>query len=283
VVNGTMIIDAHIHLPVVTEERTYEQALDLLLADLEKDKVDYAILIPDNVLDSPIGDVATCLNLVAGISQLFLMGTIDIERQWQEWIAELERLIAQRRIVGMKIFPGHDPIYPTDPRLNPVYSLCQTHDLPMVIHTGWNSGHPEVAEYNDPKYIIQIAEGYPTLKIVIAHYFWPEVAYCYEMTHIYPNIYYDVSGLADEEVIEATGWEEIRTVLVKTLQDSPRKLVFGTDYAMCDRRAHIALIDGLPIAVDVREDIFWRNAVSLFNLAVKKPQNSTWRNFPCLK
>ena len=166
-----MIIDTHIHLPVVSEQRSYEQAKGILLEDLDRHDVDYAILIPDNIRGSPIGDVATCLRLLEGEPRLFLLGTIDIERQGQEWLDTLETLLARRTIVGrtyrssMNIFPGHDPIYPTDPRLYPVYDLCQAYHAPMVVHTGWNSGHPEVAAYNDPRYIVEIARAYPALPL----------------------------------------------------------------------------------------------------------------------
>lgn len=263
-----MIIDAHIHLPVISEKRTYQQAKELTLADLKKDQVSYAILIPDNIPDSEIGDVPTCQRLVKDTPELFLMGTIDIENQGSAWIGELERMMIQNQIVGMKIFPGHDPIYPTDPRLDPVYELCQENNTPMVIHTGYNPGHPEVAKYNDPKHIVKIAERYPGLKIVIAHFFWPEVDYCYELTHSYPYIYHDTSGLADQEVIEATGFERIESVLLKTLHDDPEKIMFGTDYAMCSRQDHIEMINQLPITDEVREGIFWRNAVKVFDLPV---------------
>jgi uncharacterized protein len=169
----------------------------------------------------------------------------------------------------MKIFPGHEPIYPVDERLKPLYALCQAQDVPLVVHTGWNSGHPEVAQYNDPQYIVQVAEWYPRLKIVIAHFFWPEVDYCYELTHACPQIYYDTSGLADREVVEATGLERIQGVLVNVLEENPRKILFGTDYAMCDRQEHIELINRLPVDPEVRAGIFWRNAADLFRLPVK--------------
>jgi predicted TIM-barrel fold metal-dependent hydrolase len=138
----------------------------------------------------------------------------------------------------------------------------------MVIHSGINPGHPEVAKYNDPKYIVQISDRYPRMKIVIAHFFWPEVEYCYEMTQHFPNIYYDTSGLADQEVIEATGFDKIRSVLLKTLENDPRRAIFGTDYAMCSRKDHIEMINQFPVEKYVRERVFWRNAVELFNLPV---------------
>jgi predicted TIM-barrel fold metal-dependent hydrolase len=237
---------------------------------MKEDLVDFAILIPDNVPDSEIGDVPTCLELVEDTPELTLMGTIDIENQGEEWIKELESLIIEKKIVGMKIFPGHDPIYPTDPRLDPVYEMCQFTEIPMVIHTGWIPSRPEDGKYNDPKYIVETADAYPGLKIVIAHYYWPEIEYCYDLTHEYPNIYYDTSGLADEEVVKTTGMERIQAVLLKTLQDDPEKLIFGTDYAMCSIKDHTQMINQLPVSDDIREGIFWRNAVKVFNLSISK-------------
>jgi predicted TIM-barrel fold metal-dependent hydrolase len=261
-----MIIDAHIHLPVVSEDRTFDEALAKTLTDMTKDDIDYAILISDSIPDSHIGDLDTCLDLVENEPRLFLMGTMDIENHGEEWLDKLETLIIQQKIVGMKIFPGHDPIYPTDERLSPLYVLCQAHAIPMVIHTGWNPGHPEVAKYNDPKYIVQIALKYPDLRIVIAHYFWPEVEYCYELTHPHANILYDTSGLADREVVEETGRSTIETVLTETINKGPARVIFGTDYAGCSQREHIDLIKGLPISDADREAVFWRNAARLFNL-----------------
>jgi hypothetical protein len=263
-----MIIDAHLHLPVVSDTRTYEQAKSLLVEDLKKDRVDYAILIPDNIPNSVIGDMPTCLELVKDTPELYLLGTMDIQTQDQAWFVELKDLLAEHRIVGLKIFPGHDPIYPTDTRLFPLYEMCEEYAVPMVVHTGWNSGHPEAAQYNDPKYIVQVAERYSDLKIVLAHFFWPEVEYCYRVTVDYPNIHYDTSGLADGEVIAATGQGRIEGVLLKVLEDSRKKIIFGSDYAMCDRAVHIEMVNRLPITSETREGILWKNAVELFRLPI---------------
>lgn len=261
-----MLIDAHLHLPVLEGKHTYLQTKEKLLIDLRSCQVDYAVLIPDNQPGSPIGDVPACLELVKDSPQLFLLGTINLETQGEAWIQELGRLRAEKRIVGMKIFPGHDPIYPTDPRLGPVYDLCQSAGMPVMIHTGWNSDHPEVSQYNDPKYIVQVAERYPGLKIVIAHYFWPEVDYCFELTHGYAQIYYDTSGLADAEVVEATGKEKIEAVLLKTLSKKPGSVLFGSDYDMCSISDHLRLVQSLPVSEAVKEGILWRDAVEVFGL-----------------
>jgi hypothetical protein len=168
----------------------------------------------------------------------------------------------------VKIFPGHDPIYPTGKRLGPVYDLCVKYDLPIVIHTGPNSRNPEPAKYNDPKHIVKVARGFPKLKIVIAHYFWPKVGYCHELTKPYANIHFDTSGLADDEVVEETGFDKIKKVLTLTVEQRARNVVFGTDYAMCNIRKHIELIESLKISRQAKDRTLSENAIKLFHLSV---------------
>lgn len=133
------------------------------------------------------------------------MGTLNILKGDQFIHDKLDMLFKEKVIKAIKIFPGHDPHYPNDLRLKKAFELCIKHNAPLVIHTGWNSGDPDVANYNDPKYIVEVANQYKDLKIIIAHYFWPRVEYCYDITKGYENIYFDTSGLADEEVEAETG------------------------------------------------------------------------------
>jgi len=256
-----MIIDAHLHLPVI--KTTFEESKKKLLSDMDKNNIDYAILIPDNIPNSKVGDLDTCLKLVDNEKRLFLLGTIDILK---EDVNKLDSLFKEGKIKGVKIFPGHDPIYPIDKRLIPVYKLCIKYDYPIVIHTGWNSNNPEVAKYNDPKYIVKIAKEFSKLKIVIAHYFWPEIDYCYKITKNFKNIYFDTSALADEEVIKETGLDKIKNILEKTVRNNPESVLFGTDYAMCEFKDHIDLINSLKISKKEKEKVFWKNAKKLFKI-----------------
>ena len=262
-----MIIDCHQHLPSIKKTGALEKSKAQLLEELCRSKVDYAILIPDNAPKSDIGSLDEVLQLVKDDSQLYVMGTIDIQkRNYLAQIQKLDQLFQSRSIVAVKIFPGHDTIYPTDKRLMPVYELCIKYDLPIVIHTGASSKHPEQARYNDPKYIIKIAEKFPALKIVIAHYFYPRVEYCYELTKDYENIYFDTSGLADKKVIANIGLARIKKVLTLTADERPNNVIFGTDYAMCSIRRHIELIESLRVKRQTKNKIFSENAIKLFHL-----------------
>jgi len=263
-----IIIDSHLHLPAVEKGLTFEKAKRKLLSEMKKNKISYAILIPDNLHGSNIGDLDICLKLAENEKKLFLLGTIDIRKEGKAWIDKLGFLLQKKKIKGIKIFPGHDPIYPTDKRLLPIYKLCIKYNCPIVIHTGWNLNHPEVARYNDPKHIIKIAKKFPKLKIIISHYFWPKVEYCYQITRGVKNIYFDTSALADKEVIEKTGFNIIKRVLEQSMKDNPESVLFGTDYPMGGFKKHINLINSLEIPKGDKEKIFWKNAVRLFKLKI---------------
>lgn len=263
-----MIIDSHSHLPILKEKSSFEEAKKKLLRDMKKDNIYYTIIIPDNIPCSRIGDLDTNLSLISNEQNLFLMGTLNILKDRTSVIKKLDKLFKNNKIVAIKIFPGHDPHYPTDKRLIPVYKLCIKYDLPIVIHTGRNSNHPEVAKYNDPKHIIKIAKRYPKLKIVITHYFWPEIEYCYNITRPYKNIYFDTSALADKEVIKESRLGKIKSILEKTIKDNPESVLFGTDYGICTFRSHINLINSLKISKEEKEMVFYRNAIKLFKLKI---------------
>lgn len=263
-----MIIDCHLHLPKRTKGQRFVDSKQVLLEDLTRHTIDYGILIPDNVPKSDIGDLDTVLELTENDPRLFLMGTLDVIREDNTILQQLNALFQTERIVGIKIFPGHDPIYPTDEKFKPVYVLCIKYDRPIMIHTGWNLNDPTAAQYNDPKHIVKIAQRFPQLKIVIAHFFWPNVEYCYEVTRPFHNIYFDTSALADEVVIKQTGSAKIVKVLTKTILERPEHVLFGTDYAMCDIPRHIDLIKSLPIDQTYRDNVFYRNTMKLFNLKI---------------
>jgi len=258
-----------LHLPGLKRGGNFVDSKKILLKDLKRNRIDYAILIPDNVTGSEIGDLDTILELTKNDKQLFLMGTLNILKDTKSILNRLDSLFECQRIVGIKIFPGHDPIYPTDVRLIPVYELCIKYNLPIVIHTGWNSQNPGVAKYNDPKYIIRIAKKFPRLKIVISHYFWPKVEYCYDLTKSFQNIHFDTSGLADDEVIRETGLKKIEKVLTDTTVERPDNILFGTDYAMCDIKKHVDFINTLKLTRRQKGRIFYRNSIKLFKLTLE--------------
>ena len=260
-----MIIDSHLHISYLKKQKSFATIKLDLLNLMTKNKVAYAIVIPDNVPNPQCADLDQVSKLVKNEKKLFMMATLAITQINKTSVASIEIIFKKKEAVGFKIFPGHDPIYPTDERWLPIILLCQKYKLPFVIHTGINSGHLEVARYNDPKYIRNLALKFPKLKIIIAHYFWPKLDYCFEMTEGLTNVYFDTSALADPEVIKDSGGiKKIREILVKTIKRKPDSVIYGTDWPICSFEKHINLIKSLPISNELKKDIFFRNSLKLF-------------------
>jgi uncharacterized protein len=266
-----MRIECHVHISTyMGNGKSLEEVRDLLLREMKNSSVDYAIVIPDNIENDPkIADLHRAQELIAGIDNLFLLGSPHIILRGTTELQKYERLLKSGIIKGLKLFPGHDPYYPTDERCLPYYNLCQQLGTPIIFHTGENSGDSECAKYNDPKFIVEIANKYPRLKVVIAHYFWPKIDYCYQVTKDTPNIYFDLAATADQEVLDKSGGiEKMRQVLSQTIKDRPDNVVLGSDWPMCSMKEHIALVRSLSLGSDIEEKIFSSNAISLYQLFI---------------
>ncbi|RJR31174.1 hypothetical protein C4569_03020 [Candidatus Parcubacteria bacterium] len=234
---------------------------------MKKNKVTKAIAIPDNVPNPQCAGLDTILELTKKEPKLLAIATLRAEQVNTNNLGVIRKLFASKKAHGFKIFPGHDPIYPTDKRWQPIFSLCQEFNLPLIIHTGINTGDKKCAKYNDPAHIVNVANSFKNLKIIIAHYFWPKLDYCFKITKGYKNIFFDTSCLADEEVLKMSkGLRKIKKILIKTISRDRHSLIFGSDWPMTDMAAHINLIKTLPVADSLKDDIYFRNAIRVFKL-----------------
>lgn len=264
-----MIIDSHVHISIYNDNAaSLEDAFGLFLKEMERNSISGAIVIPDNIEGSDqIVDLEKAIELIGDRKNLFLLGSPQIIQRGSNEIEKYKKFLQEGKIKGLKFFPGHDPYYPTDGRCLPYFELCQNLDVPVLFHTGENSGDSDCAKWNDPKYIAEIAKKYPKLKIIITHYYWPKMDYCYEITKDVPNIYFETAAMADAEVVEKSGGiEKIKEVLKKTVADRPDKVIFGTDWPMCKIEEHIELVKSLGLDKESEEKFFSKNARDVYGL-----------------
>ena len=266
-----MIIDSHVHISTYNDGVvSLKDAFDLFLEEMKNNNIEAAIIIPDNIEGSDqIVDLEKAIELIGERKNLFLLGSPQVIQRGANELERYQKLMEMEKIKGIKFFPGHDPYYPIDERCLPYYELCQKLDLPVLFHTGENSGDSECAKWNDPKYIVEIAKKYPKLKVIITHYYWPKMDYCYEITKDVPNIYFETAAMADAEVVEKSGGiEKVKEILRKTIADRPDKVMFGTDWPMCKIEEHIKLIKSLGLEKNIEEKVFSGNTSSLYKLSV---------------
>ena len=241
--------------------------MNKLLLNMKKNKISKQVIIADYLSDSNCADTKKLLDLTSDISDIKIVGAINPFNHSSKNFKYFDTLLSDKKIIGLKIFPGHDKIFLSDPAFRPSIDLCLKYTVPLMIHTGINAKDKDCSKYNNPKLISALAKKESNLKIIISHYFWPKLKYCFSETNDKKNIYFDTSALADNQVIEESGGiDEIKLIIKKTLERKTDSVLFGTDYPECATKDHLKLISSLNIPMPDKENILYKNAVKIFNI-----------------
>jgi len=262
-----MIIDCHTHLSQYNHPgQTFASIRDSLLSSMAQQGVDCSLVYPDSQPDTVVADLETTQRVVEGCPRLRMLGTIALPDSDPMVLGKLGQLASAGKIVGIKLYPGFELFYPDQPSCYPVYELCLKYDLTVVFHSGESMHEAWREEYNHPRRIAQVAEAFPKLRIVIAHFSQPHLTACRDVVLSNANVYADISGLAHPEVEECCGKATIRAVLEEVARNQPTKVLFGTDWPICDVRGHIALVESLTIPDATKARILSENAAAVFGL-----------------
>lgn len=246
------IIDAHMHLPVNLPSLCEKK--NALLAEMNRNGVCRGIVISDSEISSDIGSLEECAELFDGCDEVDVIGGISPFIDYGSKLRVLEKHIANGSLVGIKIYSGHEPIYPNDGRLEPVYEIAQRYAVPVLFHTGWNA-----PEYTYPEVIRKAAKAYPNIALVCCHCCYPNLAECFGVLAECPNVYFDISSLAE-------GGKGVKAVLEGAVHTSPERFIFGSDCGCCDQAEHIGFALSLNISEYERERLMYGNAVKIYGI-----------------
>lgn len=253
-----MIIDAHVHLPVLDGCISIKKKKERLLREMALNQVDYSIVISDSTLKSEIGTLDECVRLFDENENIYVVGGISPFCEFQTQLCKLKVYLAEKKIIGIKLFPGHEAFYLTDERLKEVYELAVLYNIPILFHSGWDN-----CEYADVPVTDEVARLYPHLKLVCCHCFYPEIEKCMQLIQ-FQNVFFDLSSIADDRrKIPA-----ISTQIKKVIAAAPSRVLFGSDYSCCDQWRHIEFIRGLNLEKSVEDMLFWKNAKNMFSLEI---------------
>ena len=183
-------------------------------------------------------------------------------------LALFEEALKDRQCVGLKLYPGYNTVSLNDPRHDPYYELAERFDVPVVIHTGELSGHHGLLKYSHPLAVDEAAVRFPRVRFVMAHYGNPWIVDATAVAAKNPNVFLDLSGLAEGNF--TSDWyqdhfrghlEYIRNWLVY-LNDWD-KVMYGSDWPLVNISAYVEVIRNL-IPEDVWEKVFFANACRVF-------------------
>lgn len=183
-------------------------------------------------------------------------------------LEEFRRHLASPRCVGIKLYPGYNYAYASDPANRPFFELAREYDVPVVIHTGDTAGDRGLVKYAHPLSVDEVAMAFPEVRIVMAHYGNPWIVDATEVAAKNDNVYIDLSGLAagnfkpEEFNRKFHGYlEHLRTWMAYL--DNYEKFLFGSDWPLVNLDAYIAVIADL-IPEEHRDAVFYQNALRVF-------------------
>lgn len=159
--------------------------------------------------------------------------------------------------IGYKLHPWTDQRKVSDIRVHT--------KLPFLIHTG-------IRELESPEHAITFAKNHPENAIIIAHAAGLKEEFLKKISST-SNIFLDCcpsSFLAshkkeclwNQNITDAREIYEIALSYVTS-----KKIIFGTDSPWGDTKKEIATVNSLAISTARKEDIFFRNAMQIYELA----------------
>ena len=243
------------HLPTCFTK--IEEKKKALLAEMKRNGVSKGVVISDSSIESEIGSLRECAEVFSDNNNIFVVGGISPYFAYDEQLVLLEKYISEKKVSGIKIYCGHEPIYLDSEQLRPVYRIAEKYDVPVLFHSGWDN-----SQYSSPKIIKRAAALYPKIKFVCCHCCYPNLAECFEKLAEFENVCFDLSSAADDPAI----YNEVKAAVKNAVRHMPKRIIFGSDFAGCNQCEHIELFMGLDISDTEKRQLFSENSLRILSL-----------------
>lgn len=189
------------------------------------------------------------------------VGGIDASNQFHDALTEIERCVTQLDMKAVVIEPGRAPgCLISDERLYPIYEKCQALDIAMFLQTSGVLGGKYV-DYANPKYVEQIAEEFPRLRIICGHGCYPYVREAIVMAARRDNIWLSPDGyffhLGHDDWVKAINYN---------LMGFTEKFLFGSAYPLTAIQPFVENFMKVAWREEVLEKILFRNAIQALGL-----------------
>jgi predicted TIM-barrel fold metal-dependent hydrolase len=112
-------------------------------------------------------------------------------------VKELERMILDLKLTGLKLYPMYDYYSPDDRELVfPIFDKAQELGIPVTVHMGTSTARHTCLDYAKPILLDVVGQEFPDLKLIIAHAGLPWLDECISICARHPNFYMDLSYMS---------------------------------------------------------------------------------------
>lgn len=260
-----MIIDSHTHIG--KKSHTTKD----LLSSMKRAGIDYSMVIADS---SPLKEKGMTTEEVIEIcdqnKNLKAIGNVEYRNISDSYIKKLVDYLRNGEIHAVKLYPGYEDFYPYDEKLFPLYKECEEMEKPIVFHTGLLAkGLPGRLRQSHPLNIDDVANKFPKLKIVMAHFGNPWVIDATMVAMKNENVYVDLSGYFGPRIskTEIKFFKQDLAYFGGFLQGY-KKCLFGTDWPISRQKEYLNAVKQLPLKAEGKDLVFWKNAKEIYGLKI---------------
>jgi len=264
-----MIVDCHVHLNNYKNDTT--DSLPERLAELNRvmrlNRVDIAVILTSYKVTPGRPSTLRVLEAVQDQPHLYVVAGLSYELFAPAELDELEPHVASGKLKGLKLYPGYQPFYPSDPQWEPAYQFAARHRLPVMIHTGDTYDPHGKVKYAHPLHVDDVAVDHPDVNFVICHLGNPWIRDCMEVVYKNANVYTDLSGFVLGDFTD-----RFETYMSRQVQDmllygvEPENVLYGTDWPIAEMESYLEFMGQIAIPQKDRQKIMSDNALELFRI-----------------
>ncbi|HET9276230.1 MAG TPA: amidohydrolase family protein [Gemmatimonadales bacterium] len=264
-----MIVDCHVHLNNYHEDttETLEQCLRDLDRALRRNRIDLALVITSYKVTPGRPSTRRVVEATRDHPHLSVIAGLDYHAFRPEALDELKDYVQARKVRGLKLYPGYQAFYPSDPVWEPAYAFAAEHRIPVMIHSGDTYSPGGKLKYAHPLHVDEVAVDHPEVTFVICHIGNPWIRDCMEVVYKNANVVTDISGLTlggFEDRFEAWMRGQLQEMLLYGVE--PDNVLFGTDWPISSMESYLDFIRQLATPRREKEKILWENSVRIFDL-----------------
>ena len=185
---------------------------------------------------------------------------------------KVEENLKRENCCGVKLYPGYNKLWLSDPVYKPVYELAARYDKPVAVHMGLTSMARAHLKYCHPLALDEVAADHPRTRFVMCHFGNPFFDAAAAVVEKNPNVAADLSGFLEGRVniaeyfqVQAGYAGLLRTWLVAI--NCWDKILYGTDWPIVNLAEYIQFIQRI-VPEEYWERVFFHNANRIYGLGL---------------
>lgn len=193
------------------------------------------------------------------------------KKQIEAAAQQVEEHLKLANCVGLKLYPGYNDIYVTDPIYDSVYELAEKYDKVVAIHTGTTASRQALLKYSHPLTLDEAATRHPYVQFVMCHFGNPWLIDAAAVLEKNPNVAVDLSGLLEGRVDIGQFYREhdgyIAQLKTWLQYFHYRDVMFGTDWPLVNLTEYIEFVMKF-VPEKYQQAVFFDNANRIYKLGL---------------